>query len=136
MKRLPVLILVLCAVQAHATEPCRPDSAYSNPQLSGADWMARVKWVAVGRIVDLKNDLQPFANCGLKDRSACVHFNHARVTLKVEKMEKGVTAANGQLLLAPHYCGKGIPLDLDTSKRYRFFGNDDRFFETYEVVLP
>ena len=98
--------------------------------------MARVKWVAVGRIVDLKNDLQPFANCALEDRSACVQFNHARVTLKVEKMEKGEAPPGGQLLLAPHYCGKEMPPDLDTTGRYRFFGDDDQFYVTFEPVVP
>jgi hypothetical protein len=49
-------------------------------------------------------------------------------------MEMGPPPPDGMLKLEPYYCGKQIALDFDTARRYRFFGNDERFFETYEDV--
>ncbi len=62
--------------------------------------------------------------------------NHAKLTLKIEKMEKGNAPTNGQLELRAQYCAKAIPLNLDTTGRYRFYGNEDESFVTYEPIAP
>jgi len=134
MKRLLALLIWSCCLSAQASEPCRPDSAPTDADPDVAAWRARAQWVAVGRIVELKHDLQPYANCMLDDRSACAKFNQARLTLVVDRMEKGKRPADGKLRLTPQYCGRHIPLDFDVSRRYRFFGDDDQFFQTFQAL--
>ncbi len=100
-----MVLLLLPLASAHASKPCDPESWFSNQQRSGNEWATRVKWIAVGTIARIRHDLQPFANCALADRSACAQFNHARLTLQVERIDRGQVPARRQLELgrsAPH----------------------------------
>ncbi len=119
---------------ARATKPCSRDSWFGNQQRTAKEWEAAVRWVAVGRISRIEHDPRPYANCASSDPSACARFNHARITLVVERMEKGPLPPGGRFELAARYCTKPIPTDLDTGRSYRFYGDQPDGFVTWEQI--
>jgi hypothetical protein len=125
-------LVLLSPALARATPPCKPGSGIE--EKSGKERFAQVQWVATGKIARIEHHVEPYANCALEDRSKCAQFNAARIIFKVEMMEKGKAPASRELELHASYCARSVPVDLDTRPTYRFFGDDESFFVTFEAI--
>jgi hypothetical protein len=130
-----VVVLVVHALAAHASKPCKDDDWFGNENRSSKQWAARVSWVAVGQITEIHHDVRPMPNCHREDRSRCAHFDFAKLTIAVTRMDKGKPPSTGELHLSALPCSKPVALDMvEGSTRYRFFGNQDDDFVTWEEV--
>jgi hypothetical protein len=87
-----------------------------------------VAWVAVGVVVDRQERKVPYPNCALADRSACAQWDRSRLTVKVERYEKGKGPM--ELHLVAGWCAPDPPAQ--AGGRYRFYGNEPSSYVMYE----
>src|ERR1035437_3762867 len=106
------LALFLPAVPAYATEPCPDNSWYSHPQRPAAEWLKQAGLVFVGTLTARAENIVPYPNCYLEDKSKCAMLDKSKISVRIDRWEKGGVPGLKTIDLAAAYCAQDPPKEI------------------------